>query len=67
MPVESIPPQFAAGGGMPSPRKLRLARARMASATWNVALTMIVPMAFGMMCRMIIRRRDPPIIQTAST
>ncbi len=41
---------------MPRPRKLSAASVKMASATWNVALTTIVPMAFGMMWR----KHDPP-------
>ena len=35
----------------PRPRKLSMARNRIASATWKVALTTIVPTAFGVMCR----------------
>ena len=39
----------------------------MASAIWKVALTMIVPTAFGMMCRTTIRPPPPPIARTACT
>ncbi len=39
----------------------------MASATWKVALTMMVPMALGTMWRRTIRRRLPPMTRTAWT
>ena len=39
----------------------------MASATWKVALTMMVPMALGRMWRRTIRRRLPPMTRTACT
>ena len=43
------------------------ASSRIASATWNVALTMIVPIVFGMMCRSTMRALPPPMTRTAST
>ena len=55
MPCDSMPPQLTAGGGRPKPRKLKVARMMMASATWKVALTEIVPRVFGMMCRPMMR------------
>ena len=67
MPFVSIPPQVAAGGGSPKPRKLKVARIKIASATWNVAFTTIVEIVLGTMCRMITRPEEPPITRTAST
>ncbi len=40
---------------------------RIASATWKVALTMIVPIAFGAMCRKTARAEPPPITRMACT
>src|SRR5262249_35782222 len=60
-----MPPQLAAGGGIPSPRNESAATIRMASATWNVALTTTTPMVFGMMWRSTIRTGPPPITPTA--
>ena len=39
----------------------------MASATWKVALTMMVPIAFGAMCRSTARALPPPITFIACT
>ena len=40
---------------------------RIASATWNVAFTIMVPIAFGAMRRSTIRALPPPITRTACT
>ena len=54
-PSASIEPQSVSGAGTPRPMKPSAASSRIASATWNVALTMIVPIVFGMMWRSTIR------------
>ena len=36
-------------------------------AIWNVTVTMIVPIVFGMMWRRMIRHERPPITWTACT
>ena len=60
-------PQSVFGAGTPRLRKPSAASSRIASATWKVALTMIVPIVFGMMWRTTIRRFEPPITRPAST
>ena len=52
---------------MPKPRKPSPDRMRIASATANVACTMIVPIALGMMCRSTARELRPPATLTAAT
>src|ERR1700722_21041478 len=47
-------PRDTSGGWMPRPRKDSTASMRIASATVRVALTMIGPIAFGIMCRKMI-------------
>ena len=55
------------GGWTPKPRNESAASARMAAATTSVALTMIGPMVFGMMCRRMMRVSPEPDALAAST
>jgi hypothetical protein len=61
VPSESIEPQVGVVGGRPKPKYWSTARTKIALAIWNVTVTMIVPIVFGMMCRMMIRHERPPI------
>ena len=60
-------PQSVLGAGTPSPKKPSAASSKIESATWKVANTTMVPTALGMMCRLMIRLRLPPMTRTAWT
>ena len=61
MPSDSIEPQVGVVGGSPKPRYWSTASVRIALAIWNVTVTMIVPIVFGMMWRMMMRHERPPM------
>ncbi|GAI62196.1 unnamed protein product [marine sediment metagenome] len=63
----SMPPQLGAGGGMPKPRKLRLASVRMTPGTVKEKLTIAGDRILGRICRIIILWVEQPIAAAACT
>src|SRR5437016_11483373 len=62
-----MPPQLGVGGGMPAPRKLRLASAKMAAPAVSEAWTRIVLMIFGSTWAVAIRAELAPTARALST
>src|SRR5262249_50842561 len=60
-------PSETAGGWIPRPRNESADSIRIAFATVSVALTTIGPIAFGTMCRKMMRRSRAPIARAAIT
>ena len=63
----SIRPQLGSGGGVPNPRKLRPASARMASANDTDACTIITPVMFGSTCRVAMYKLPRFAVRAAAT
>ena len=66
-PSDRMFPHVAWGGGTPNPRKLKPASVRMAPATPSVAETRTGPMAFGIICRKMMRQSFTPSALAAVT
>jgi len=62
-----MPPQLAAGAGMPNPRKLSAASVRMVNGTSVLYSTMIGARMLGRRCRVRITGTGQPIATAAST
>ena len=60
LPSLTIAPHAGVGGGMPAPRKLRIASVRINYPTRNVAMTITVLMTPGKICQISIRKVDAP-------
>ena len=60
-------PHDGAGGGGPTPRKLRVASSRIAYPRMNVAWTMSSGVALGRICQPMTRARGAPSAFAAST
>src|SRR6185503_2028082 len=59
-PSETIRPQVGVGGGMPAPRKLSAASAKITTPMLSVSRTMNVLSTFGRMCVSIMRTSEHP-------
>jgi hypothetical protein len=60
-------PQDGVGDGIPAPRKLRVASARISDPTLNEAITVTVPTVPGNICLNKIRDVDAPAILADAT
>ncbi len=67
LPSLTIAPQAAVGGGMPAPRKLRIASVRISCPTRNVAMTITVLMQPVRMCQISILNVDAPTTLASAT
>src|SRR4051794_18672234 len=66
-PSETREPREASGGLMPRPIKDRNDSAKIAPGTVNVMLTMMMPIAFGIKWRRMMRHGLAPKVRAAST
>ncbi len=62
----SMPPQLGAGGGIPTPRKLRLASARILPATDTLKATIMTGITLGRTCRQSMCGVEEPMALAAS-
>src|SRR5262249_1244700 len=66
-PSDAKTPSDDAGGGTPSPRKLKNASPRMMEGIVSVAYTMIGPIVLGRRCRKMMPVSETPAQRAAST
>jgi len=66
MPL-SMPPQLGVGGGIPKPRKLRLASVITIAGTRTVNRRIMIGITLGRICRVITLGGEAPIATAAAT
>src|SRR5262249_18484683 len=66
-PSATIAPQVGVGGGIPAPRKLKIASVMITHPTCRVSITTNVLATLGKMCHAMMQRLEVPIVCEALT